>query len=179
MSPGGPASIDRMLLSREVIEERVKEMAGEIIGAVRDQPFVVAVTLQGAFMFAADLVRHLPHEMQIVFVRASSYGDGTTSRGEPVIQIPDDLDLEGRQVLLVEDIVDSGRTVVALRNAFLALGAPRVRICAFLDKPVRRKVAVQPEFVGFTLQDDPFVVGYGLDFAGKYRNLPYVAVLKV
>ncbi|MCG3134404.1 MAG: Hypoxanthine phosphoribosyltransferase [Planctomycetes bacterium] len=175
----GASSIERMLLSREVIEERVKELAGEVIGAVRDNPFVVCVTLRGAFMFAADLVRHLPQEMEIAFVRAASYGGGTSPQHEPVIEIPDDVEFEGRQVLLVEDIVDTGRTVSALRNALLARGASRIRICTFLDKPVRRQVPVEPEFIGFALQGDPFVVGYGLDHGGRFRNLPYVAVLKV
>lgn len=170
--------LGRILYSREVIEERVKELAAQVVGVYRERPFVVAVVLKGAFVFAADLVRHLPEQVEIVFVRAASYGASTSPEREPVVDLPADARWQGREVLLVEDIADTGRTLVALRTAILAAGASSVRICAFLDKPVRRQVPLDVEFVGFPLTDDSFVVGYGLDHAERYRNLPYVGVMR-
>lgn len=170
--------VERILYSREVIEERVKELAGQVVGAYRDRPFVAAVALNGAFMFAADLVRHLPQKIEMVFVRASSYENGTSPMKAPEVTIPESVDVEGQHVLLIEDIVDTGRTVEALRREFLARGAATVRICAFLDKPTRRQVSVDVEFTGFVLPDDAFVVGYGLDYSGRYRNLPFLGTLK-
>lgn len=170
--------VDRMLYSREVIAERVKELAGQLVGVYRDQPFVVAVVLKGAFIFAADLIRHLPENIEVVFVRASSYGNGDAPQREPHVELPADCDWHGRKVLLVEDIVDTGRTIRALGDAIRAAGAKSVRVCAFLDKPARRQVPIDVEFVGFTLPDDTFVVGYGLDHGERYRQLPYVGTLK-
>lgn len=170
--------VDRMLYTREQIAERVKELAGQVIGVYRDRPFVVAVALKGAFIFAADLVRHLPEQVEIAFVRASSYGDGTSPKGPPAVELPRDFEWNGRHVLIVEDIVDTGHTVHALRQAIEQRGAASVRICAFLDKPARRRVPVDIEFVGFALPDDAFVVGYGLDHAERWRHLPYVGTLR-
>ena len=170
--------VERILYSREVIEERVKELAGQVIGAYRDRPFVVAVTLNGAFMFAADLVRHLPQKIEMIFVRASSYEGAAEPVKEPEVTIPESCELEGQHVLLIEDIVDTGRTVDALRREFLARGAATVRICSFLDKPTRRQMSVDVEFTGFVLPDDAFVVGYGLDYSGRYRNMPFLGTLK-
>jgi hypoxanthine phosphoribosyltransferase len=170
--------VDRILYTREVIEERVKELAGQVVGVYREEPFVVVVALQGAFVFAADLVRHLPQAIEIVFVHAASYGDRTSATKPPVIEIPPKPDLAGRHVLLVEDIVDSGRTVAALTKELKKRKAASVRICSFLDKPARRKEKVDVEFIGFSLPGDAFVIGYGLDFAGRYRNLPFVGTLK-
>lgn len=170
--------IDRILYTREVIDERVKELAGQVVGVYRDRPFVLAVVLKGAFMFAADLARHLPQQVEVVFVRAASYGEGERPSGEPEVAIPDDADLRGEHVLVVEDIVDTGRTVQALVAALRDRGAASVRVCAFLDKPSRREVPVDVEFTGFILAGDPFVVGYGLDRGEKYRNLPFVGTLR-
>lgn len=170
--------VDRIVYTREVIAERVKELAGQVVGVYRDQRFVVAVVLKGAFIFAADLVRNLPEQVEVVFVRSRSYGNGTRPAGDPVVELPADFDLTGRHVLLVEDIVDTGRTVAALKSAMVQRGAATVRICAFLDKPQRREIAVDVEFTGFALQSDAFVVGYGLDYAEEYRNLPFVGTLK-
>ena len=172
------SDIEAILYERAVIDERVKELAAQVAAVYRDRPLVVAVTLKGAFVFAADLVRHLPESIEIVFVRASSYGASTSPEQEPEVELPAGFAWAGRQVLLVEDIVDTGRTVAALRDAIRRAGAGAVRVCAFLDKPSRREVQVDVEFTGFTLQGDPFVVGYGLDFAERYRNLPFVGVLR-
>jgi len=172
------ADIDRILFTREQIDERVKELAAQVVGVYRETDLTVVIALSGAFMFAADLVRHLVQHVDIVFVRVRSYRDGTSPQHAPEIQFCDDIEWSGRNVLIVEDIVDTGRTLTALVATIKAAGAESVRACAFLDKPARRDVAVDVEFVGFALDDDDFVVGYGLDLAGRYRNLPYVGILR-
>jgi hypoxanthine phosphoribosyltransferase len=168
----------RILYSREVIEERVKELAGQVVGVFRERRITVAVVLKGAFVFAADLVRHLPEQVEIVFLRSASYGVSTSPETSPRVDLPADVDWTGRHVLLVEDIVDTGHTVEAIRRTIADRGAATVRICAFLDKPARRRVPVDVEFVGFSLPDEAFVVGYGLDLAERYRNLPYVGIVE-
>ncbi len=170
--------IQEILYSREVIDERVKELAAHVQGAYRDQPLTVAVVLNGAFIFAADLVRHLAADVDMVFVRAHSYGADTSPQSEPTIGLPAGIDWTGRHVLLVEDIVDTGHTAVAMMSALRGRGAASVRLCTFLDKPSRREVEVSVDFTGFTVEREPFVVGYGLDIGGRYRSLPYVGVLK-
>jgi hypoxanthine phosphoribosyltransferase len=170
--------IGEILFSREVIEDRVKQLAAQVLAVYRENPLTVAVVLRGGFIFAADLVRHVVQPCEIAFVRAASYGGGTRPGGEPVLEIPSDVEWKGRHVLVVEDIVDTGRTIAALVPALRARGAASVRVCAFLDKPARRETKVDLEFIGFTLEGSPFVVGYGLDFAGRYRNLPYIGTLK-
>ncbi|MCE9636193.1 MAG: hypoxanthine phosphoribosyltransferase [Planctomycetes bacterium] len=172
------SDIETILYERAVIDERVKELAAQVAAVYRNNPLVVAVTLKGAFIFAADLVRHLPETVEIVFLRSQSYGASTAPEREPVVELPPEFNWQGRHVLLVEDIVDTGRTVAALQNRIRNFGAASVRVCSFLDKPKRREVPVDVEFTGFTLQGDPFVVGYGLDFAERYRNLPFVGVLR-
>jgi hypoxanthine phosphoribosyltransferase len=170
--------IHEILYERSVIDERVKELAAQVAAVYRDKPYVVAVTLKGAFVFAADLVRHLPQRIEIVFVRASSYGEGTSPGKAPEIELPADAQWKGRHVLLVEDIVDTGHSVAAMVAAIRAKGAASVRVCSFLDKPARREVPVDVEFTGFVLAGDPFVVGYGLDCGERYRNLPFVGTLR-
>jgi hypoxanthine phosphoribosyltransferase len=172
------ADIDEILFTREVIEDRVKELAAQVSGVWRENPLTVAIVLRGAFIFGADLVRHIPQTCEIVFVRAASYGDGRTSNGAPVLEVPPDVDWAGRHVLVVEDIVDTGRTMKALVADLKSKGATKVRVCAFLDKPARREVPIDVEFAGFTLEGSPFVVGYGLDYAGRFRNLPFIGTLK-
>ena len=171
------ADIDQILFTREVIEDRVKEMGAQVTGVWREKPLTVVVVLKGAFVFAADLIRHIAQPCDMVFVRAASYGNGTASNGKPSLDVPSDVEWKGRHVLVVEDIVDTGRTVTELVAALTKKGAAKVRVCAFLDKPARREVPVEIEFVGFALEGSPFVVGYGLDFAGRYRNLPFIGTL--
>jgi hypoxanthine phosphoribosyltransferase len=170
--------IGEILFTREVIERRVKELAAQVMAVWREKPVTVVVVLRGAFIFAADLVRHIAQPCEIVFVRSSSYGKSSKSNGKPVIELPADFGFEGRDVLVVEDIVDTGHTVAAIVKAISEKGAAKVRICAFLDKPARRESNVDVEFTGFVLEGEPFVVGYGLDFAGRYRNLPFIGALK-
>ena len=171
------ADIDRILYTREQIDERVKELAAQVVGVYRENDLTVVVALTGAFMFAADLVRHLAQHVDLVFVRSSSYRDSTSPQHAPQIEVFDEIDWTGRDVLIVEDIVDTGRTLTALLDMVRKAGARSVRAASFLDKPARRIAEVDVEFVGFRLEGDEFVVGYGLDLAGHYRNLPYVGVL--
>ena len=170
--------IAEILYSRSVIEERVKELAAHIMGVYRERSMTVAVVLNGAFIFAADLVRHLAEPVEIVFVRSTSYGADTSPQSEPTIGIPAGVEWKDKNVLIVEDIVDTGRTAAAFRAAIEQRGAASIRVCAFIDKPARREIEIQPDFVGFTLETSPFVVGYGLDLGGRYRNLPFVGVLR-
>ena len=170
--------IETILYTREVIDRRVKELAAQVMAVWREKPLTVVVVLKGAFIFAADLVRHIAQPCELVFVRASSYGDGDRSNGRPAIELPPEVDWTGRAVLVVEDIVDTGHTISALVRSIEGRGAGSVRVCAFLDKPARREAAVDVEFTGFVLEGSPFVVGYGLDFAGRYRNLPFIGTLK-
>lgn len=170
--------IEEMLFSREVIDERVKELAAQVLAVYRENRVTVLVVLRGAFIFAADLVRHLPQDVDVMFCRVRSYGGSVSPEHPPIVDLPPDVDWNGRHVLIVEDIVDTGHSIAALVAALGAAGAADVRTCAFLDKPSRRETAAEVEFLGFSLEGSPFVVGYGLDYDGRYRNLPYVGVLR-
>jgi hypoxanthine phosphoribosyltransferase len=163
-----------VLLTAEEIQTRVAEMAREIRRDFPEDLHLVAV-LKGAFVFLADLLRHLPGPVSIDFLAVSSYTTGTTSSGE--IRLLKDLDtaLEGRNVVLIEDIIDTGLTVAYLQD-ILGARNPRVLTTAtLLSKPSGRKIQVPIDYVGFSI-DDGFVVGYGLDLAGRYRNLPHIAI---
>lgn len=172
------ADIEEILFTREQIEERVKELAAQVMGVYRETDLTVAVALNGAFIFAADLVRNLVEHVDIVFVRARSYGDSDAPEHDVLVEISDDIDWSGRHVLLIEDIVDTGNTMARLLASIRERGAASVRACAFLDKTARREVDVDVDFVGFEIDEDAFIVGYGLDLAGRYRNLPYVGTLR-
>jgi hypoxanthine phosphoribosyltransferase len=164
-----------ILLSEKQLEARVAEMAAEIR---RDYPHglhIVAV-LKGAFIFLSDLVRHMDGDVSLDFMALSSYAKGTTSSGE--VRVLKDLDttLDGKDVLIVEDIVDTGLTLTYLQDILRARGPRMLKTACLLSKPSRRQVDVKVEYVGFTIEDR-FVVGYGLDYAERYRNLPYIGVL--
>jgi hypoxanthine phosphoribosyltransferase len=166
-----------VLFSASQIDERIQSLASEI---QRDYPegdeiHLVAV-LKGGFMFMADLVRAMSAHVTLDFMAVSSYGKGTKSSGQ--VRVLKDLDssLEGRHVIIVEDIVDTGLTLSYLQDILRARAPKTVRTACLLSKPSRRQVDVQVEYIGFTIEDQ-FVVGYGLDYAEKYRNLPYIAVL--
>ena len=166
-----------MLFTSEEVEERVERLAAEIRQAYGDEiPTVIAV-LKGSFMFTADLVRRLPGTFSVDFIRASSYGDGTETSCHVSVSLWPTVKVAGRRVLLVDDIADSGLTLKCLVERLEKEGASQVDVCVLLDKPGRRKVEFTPRFVGFTVPN-LFVVGYGIDYAEKYRNLPYIGVLK-
>jgi hypoxanthine phosphoribosyltransferase len=172
MSEPGPTEI---LLSRDEIQKRVVELALDIRRDFRDDVHLVAV-LKGAFMFLSDLVRAMPGHVSLDFMAVSSYAKGTTSSGE--VRLMKDLDstLEGRNVVIVEDIVDTGLTLTYLQDILRARNPKALRTACLLSKPSRRQVDVKIEYVGFTIEDR-FVVGYGLVYAEQYRNLPHIAVL--
>jgi hypoxanthine phosphoribosyltransferase len=165
-----------ILLSEEQIQKRVRELALEIRHDFSGQLHLVAV-LKGAFVFLSDLVRQMPGQVSLDFMAVSSYAKATTSSGE--VRLLKDLDttLEGRNVIIVEDIVDTGLTLTYLQDILRARNPRALRTACLLSKPTRRQVDVKVEYIGFTIEDR-FVVGYGLDFAEQYRNLPHIAVLE-
>lgn len=170
--------IARILISEAALAERVKSLAAEIEADYADlDDLLMICVLKGGFVFLADLSRAVTRPHGIDFMGISSYGRGITSSG--AVQIIMDLKapIDGRHVLIVEDIIDSGRTLSYMRRTLLARSPASLRICSLLNKPARREVDVELDFVGFDIPDE-FVVGYGLDFDELYRNLPYIAVLK-
>ena len=164
-----------ILLSADQIQKRVAALAQEIRADFPDDLHVIAV-LKGAFMFLSDLVRHTPGHVSMDFMAVSSYAKGTTTSGE--VRLLKDLDttLDGRNVVIVEDIVDTGLTLTYLQDILRARNPKSLRTACLLSKPSRRQVDVKVEYIGFTIEDR-FVGGYGLDYAEQYRNLPYIAVL--
>jgi hypoxanthine phosphoribosyltransferase len=164
-----------VLIAAADIHERVKQMAQEIHRDHPDGVHLVCV-LKGAFVFLSDLARQLPSTTTLDFMAVSSYGTSTKSSGQ--VQVLKDLDssVEGRDVVIVEDIVDTGLTLTYLQDILRARSPRHLRTACLLSKPSRRKIDVKVEYVGFTIEDK-FVVGYGLDYAEQYRNLPYIAVI--
>jgi hypoxanthine phosphoribosyltransferase len=171
-----PAEIAHVLLDAERIRARVAGLAAEIERDYAGRDLVIVSLLNGTVMFLADLVRHLSLPLRLDFIGVSSYGAGTES-GELVFTKELRLDVRGRDVLLVDDILDTGRTIRRVSEKLLALQPRSLKTCVLLDKPERRAEAISADYTGFTIPNE-FVVGYGLDFAERFRNLPYVAVLK-
>jgi hypoxanthine phosphoribosyltransferase len=165
-----------ILLSEAQIQKRVREMALEIRRDFPDDLHVIAV-LKGAFIFLSDLARAMPGHVSLDFMAVSSYAKGTTSSGE--VKMVKDLEtpLDGRNVVIVEDIVDTGLTLSYLRKILSERHPKTLRTACLLSKPSRRKIDIAVEYIGFTIEDR-FVVGYGLDYAEQYRNLPHIAVLE-
>src|SRR3954471_2612421 len=172
MSDARPPEI---LLSEAQIQKRVAELAGEIRRDCPDDVHLVAV-LKGAFMFLSDLVRHMSGPVTLDFMAVSSYAKARTSSGE--VRLLKDLDsaLDGRHVVIVEDIVDTGLTLTYLQDILRARNPRSLRTACLLSKPSRRQIEVAVEYIGFTIEDK-FVVGYGLDYAERYRQLPYIGVV--
>ena len=172
-----PSGVERILIPAEDLRARVAQLGRQIREDYTGRTPMLVGVLKGAVVFLADLMRAIEAPCECDFIAVSSYGASTRSSG--IVRLTKDLSasIEGRDVLIVEDIVDSGRTLAyLLRN--LETRQPRsVRVCALLDKATRREVPVQLDYVGFTIPDE-FVVGYGLDYAGLYRNLPHLAVLE-
>lgn len=170
--------IETILLTEDAIQRRIREL-GEAI--VRDHPHGAEIhligVLKGGFMFMSDLVRAMEANVTLDFMAVSSYGKGTSSSGQ--VRVLKDLDssLEGRHVVIVEDIVDTGLTLKYMQEILHARGPKTLKTACLLSKPSRRKIAVPVEYIGFEIEDK-FVVGYGLDFAEQYRHLPYIGILK-
>lgn len=168
--------VAHILITDRMLAKRIAELGREIEKDFAGRDMVVVSLLNGTVMFIGDLIRHLSHPLRLDFMGVSSYGKGTES-GDLVFTKELRLDVKGRDVLLVDDILDTGRTLRRVLEKLCLLGPKRIRTCALLDKPSRRIEKVTADYIGFTIPDQ-FVVGYGLDFAEKYRNLPFVGVLK-
>ena len=167
----------RVLISADTIAARIRELAQQIDSEYPPDARVHMVcVLKGGFIFLADLVRHMSPRVTLDFIAVSSYAKGTTSSGE--VRLLKDLDttLDGKDVLVVEDIVDTGLTLTYLQDILRARGPKTLRTACLLSKPSRRQVEVKVEYIGFEIEDR-FVVGYGLDYAEQYRNLPHIAVV--
>ena len=164
----------KILLSEEEIKARVQELGDQLYDAFHDKNPLFVGVLKGCFIFMADLVRAAQLKSELEFIGVSSYQNGTKSSG--VVQITQE-DINGRDVIIVEDILDSGNTLEFLKKYLMAKGAASVTIVTLLDKPARREKAITADYAGFVVPDE-FVVGYGLDYAQQYRNMPYIGVLK-
>lgn len=169
--------VERILISEEQLAARIKELGEQITADYAGKEILAIGVLRGAVVFMADLTRAIKVPVAIDFMAVSSYGSGTDSSG--VVRILKDLDenIEGRHLLIVEDIIDSGLTLMYLLENLKSRKPASIKLCTLLNKPERRKAEVQIDYNGFTVPDY-FVVGYGLDFAEKYRNLPFIGILK-
>jgi hypoxanthine phosphoribosyltransferase len=171
------ADIEEVLVSRDEIREMVKKVGKRISEDYAGKDLVLVGVLKGGFVFLADLMREITIPVDMDLIAVSSYGASTKSSGVVRIIKDMDLDLTGKHVLIVEDLVDTGLTLKHLKELFYTRGPKSVRICTAFDKPSRRKVDIEVEYKGIEVPDK-FIVGYGLDYAGKYRNLPDVCTLK-
>lgn len=169
--------IDRVLISEEELLKIVKELGAKITEDYKDKNLLLVSILKGSVIFMADLMREINIPCNIDFMAVSSYGSGTKSSG--VVKIIKDLDssIEGKNLLIVEDILDSGRTLNYIKEILLARNPKSIRICTLFDKPERRDVDLYADYIGSKVPNE-FIVGYGLDYNEYYRNLPYIGVLK-
>lgn len=167
----------KVLISEEELKQRVREMGEELYDRFQGKNPVFLGVLKGSFVFIADLMRACQLQSDIEFIAVSSYANATESSGRVKINYDLQQDISGRHLIIVEDILDSGNTLAFLKQYFLARGAASITIVTLLDKPSRRAKAIYPDVAGFTVPDE-FVVGYGLDYAQRYRNVSYIGVLK-
>ncbi len=169
--------VERILLDESQIKDICKRLGEEITKDYKDKDLLVVGILKGSIIFMADLIRCIDLPINIDFMVVSSYGAGSETSG--MVQILKDIsvDIKGKNLLIVEDIVDTGVTLYNVKNVLLERGAESVGICSFLDKPSRRRANITADYIGAEVPDE-FVVGYGLDYSEKYRNLPYLGVLK-
>ncbi len=167
----------KVLYSEEEIASRIQALGQEMYRDLEGKDPLFVSVLRGAFIFMADIVRACQVKSDVEFIAVSSYGNAFSTSG--AVQITHDIqqDITGRHLVVIEDILDSGTTLSFLKQYFLTKGAASVTICTLLDKPSRRTKAITADYVGFVVPDE-FVVGYGLDYCQKYRNLPYIGVLK-
>lgn len=169
--------IQEVLFTEAELSERISELGEQITADYEGKSLIVVGILKGSNIFTSDLVRKINLPLKMDFMAVSSYGSATESTG--VVKILKDLDrdIEGEHVLIVEDIVDSGLTLKYLKEILLTRNPASVRICTLLDKPARRKENIKPDYLGYEVPDE-FIVGYGIDYAERYRNLPFVGILK-
>lgn len=168
--------IEKILFDNQQVQERINQMALELTDKYQNQFPVIVSVMTGAMIFTADMIRQLDFKLNLDYVDISSYTTGTESHNVHLVQ---DLstNIEGRPVIIMEDIIDTGHTLKFLAQLLKKRGAKSIEICALLDKPERREVTVEADYVGFKVPNE-FIVGYGLDYSGLYRNLPYVGILK-
>jgi hypoxanthine phosphoribosyltransferase len=172
-----PYRIKDTLISESDLKQRVKQIAEEIEKDFNNESVVMIVVLKGSFVFAADLIREMKSDINVDFISVSSYSDQTESTGKVKLLKDLDSNITNKNVVVIEDIIDSGLTLHFLKD-HLQLHKPRnIKICTLLDKPERRKIDLPVDYVGFVIPDE-FIVGYGIDYAQKFRNLPYIATVE-
>lgn len=169
------SDVSKILFTKEQIAERVSELGKLISDKYRGEEVLMVCVLKGSTLFYADLVRAMDIPVEFDFIHVSSYGEGDKSSGEVKINKDLTVDITGKNIVIVEDIIDTGYTMKALVPMLKARGPKSVTVCAMLDKPARRTVDFKGDFIGFTIPDE-FVIGYGLDYAHKYRNIPEICV---
>lgn len=169
--------IKEILFPEDQIQKRLAELGAQIAADYQGDHLVLMALLKGGVVFISDLMRKIPLKLDIDFIQPSSYGDSTSSSGVVDIKMFPKMDFAGKRLLVLDDILDTGRTLKRVKDILLEKGATDIRTCVLLDKKARRKVEIEADYVGFMV-DDFFVVGYGLDYADHYRNLPYIGVLK-
>ncbi len=170
-------TLGKILYTEEDIRKRAKELAAQIEKDYEGQEIVLLCTLKGAIMWMTDLMKEIHLDTKIDFVSASSYGSGTSTSGIVKITKDVNMDLYHKNVIIIEDIVDTGTTLKYLKEYLKDRNPADVKICTLLDKPSRRVADITPDYIGFTV-DDLFIIGYGLDYDQKYRNLPYISYLE-
>ena len=171
------SEIERVLLSETQIADRIKELAKKIDEDYQGKEVIAVCILKGSVIFFADLIRAMKTPTSVEFMKVSSYGFGTSTSGRLSVGLDLFSNIEGKDVLIVEDIIDSGRTLYYLMDVLMQRRPKSMKLCTLLDKPDRRVKDVKVDYVGFAIPDE-FVVGYGLDYAQKYRNLPYIGVVE-
>lgn len=170
-------NVSNTLISQKEIEAKVVEIAKKIEKDYENQELLVVGVLKGAFVFVSDLVRNINLDLSLDFIAVSSYGMSTQSSGVVKINKDIEMDITGKNVIIVEDIIDTGLTLKYIKEYLSGKNAKSVRICTLLDKPSRRKCDVEVDYIGFEIED-LFIVGYGIDCKEKYRNLPYIAYVQ-
>ena len=169
--------VAKVLITHEEAQKRITELAEQINRDYEGKEYTVVVTLRGAVMFFADLFRQLTGNVDCDFIAVSSYGATTTTTGEVKMSKDVSSPIKGKHIIIIEDIIDTGTTLAYLKKMFIAREPASLKVCSFLDKPSRRTVEFKPDYCGMEIPDE-FVVGFGLDFDEKFRNLPYVGILK-
>jgi len=170
-------NLDKILFTKDMIATKIKEMAEIISNDYNGKEILIVCLLKGAVIFGSDLIRYLTVPASIHFMSVSSYGNGICSTGNIIVKKDIDIDPKGRHVLIVEDLIDTGNTLVWIKNHFENKKVASLKMCCLLDKNIKRVTNINVDYVGFTCPDE-FVVGYGMDFAEHYRTLPFIGVLK-
>lgn len=169
--------VDRILITEDQIKQKVMEIGAQMSQDFQNEELVFLIVLKGAFVFAGDLIRQLDGKVTVDFVAASSYGNQTETTGKVRLLKDIDVNITDKHVVLIEDIIDTGLTLSFLKNHFQLHKPKSMKICTLLDKPERRQVDLKADYVGFVIPDT-FIIGYGIDYAENYRNLPYIATMK-